>query len=281
MYWSTISGALDFVFMTRGMKDVAMIVRLCFVVACLSAGFVAADTAMIDDHTGDTSDLQLTTSSSATASRDCVFLYFSPHDSPSDRGRIMVLGYDVVATTNPADLGIDNLLNYSAVVIFLTGPGVIGSHQADLEMFVAAGGSLFIHQPNNSGRVDYAPPHLDAWISIPWGCDDVTSTYITNSTHEITLGLNDSDLSGDFDTAHTLGSGYTILARNTSCDSPALAAGRYQEGKVVFDTGFFSFYSVDPGSDEFVIRILDYLCDTGGVVAVETTSWSTIKALYH
>ena len=111
-------------------------------------------------------------------------------------------------------------------------------------------------------------------------CNDNYYTYIVDGGHDITTGMTDADLSGDYDWVGNT-TGFSILTRNTSCDSPALGAGRYGGGKVVFDSGNFSTGAYLPGSDAYVGQLVDYICDNGGVTATEEVTWSSVKSLYR
>ena len=210
--------------------------------------------------------------------RDCTVLYYS-YTLGGDDTRLVDLGYDVVSTSDPADLAIDNLLNYTVLIIFLTAPGEITGYQGDISTFVDVGGSLFIHQPNAVGVVDYAPAGFDVEITDVMWCPEGYDAVIVDGSHPLTMGFTDDDLAGDFDTAGVLGDGYTLLTENAYCGTPQMAVGTYGQGRVLFDTANFHPNAYDPGSDAFVTNLMDWLCM--GVVSSEETTWSELKAIYR
>jgi hypothetical protein len=185
-------------------------------------------------------DPQLNHQASPTLIRlqPCSVLWFG--DDVENTSFLSALGLSFTVTSNPADLSAANLANYDVLVIAYKGPGVIGAHQADIAAFVSANNGLLIHQPNNVGALDYAPAGFGVTITDQCWCGGCASgpydAEIVNGAHPITSGLANADLSGDFDSATSLGAGYTLLARNTVCtNNPALAAGTFGTGRVAFE----------------------------------------------
>ncbi len=260
------------------MRDLIKLVLVVFVIAATGFGSVLAD----ELGMGPAINIFDSGLGNEPTRPDCSILYFSASQFVTDFHRLILLGYNATHTVDPSDLAFANLGNYNVLVIWATGEGEIAAYQDDIEMFVSLGGSLFIHQMNVIGDCDYAPPGFELHVVDSFWCDGVYSTYIVDGGHELTLGLADADLSGDFDWTTDTGPGYTILARNTNCDSPSLGAGMYVGGKVVFDTGnFFAGGAYDPGSDAFILQLMDYLCDGGGVTALESGNWSRVKSMYR
>jgi hypothetical protein len=212
---------------------------------------------------------------------DCQILYFAL-SMTDDFTRITDLGYNATYTIDPQDLTFANLANYNVLVIWNMSPGLIGSYRTDIVMFVSAGGSLFIHEPR-FGIVDYAPDGLEvAILSSDW-CNQPAPDYwacIVDFSHPITSGLSNSDLTASWRQVFDLGPEYTVLTQNCVCLDPALAMGSYNAGKVLFDTGYFSPSTLVPGSDEYIMRIFDYLCESAGV-QVQESSWGSLKACYR
>jgi hypothetical protein len=193
------------------------------------------------------------------------------------------LGLSFTVTSNPADLSAANLANYDVLVIAYTGPGVIGAHQADIASFVSANNGLLIHQPNTVGALDYAPAGFGVTITdVCWcGTCAFNDAEIVNGAHPITSGLTNADLSGDFDSASSLGAGYTLLARNTVCtNNAALAAGTFGTGRVAFETGFPAIASIDSGSDAYWARLFEWLC-VGSQTPTAEPTWGRLKVLYR
>ena len=211
--------------------------------------------------------------------RDCTVLYYARFLVIDDEERLMDLGYDVVATTDAADLAIDNLLNYNVLIIFLAAPGVITAYQGDISTFVEVGGSLFIHQPGAVGMVDFAPAGFEVEIRDSGWEECGHAAVIVDGSHALTMGFTDDDLAGDFAGVGDLGDGYTLLTENANCGDPQMAVGAFGQGRVLFDTSNFGANSFDPGSDAFVTNLMDWLCM--GVVSSEETTWSELKAIYR
>jgi hypothetical protein len=213
----------------------------------------------------------------------CRVLWFGS-DNFAEVPRFQALGLSVTQTTNTADLSAGNLANYDVLIVAYTGPGSIGANQAAIANFVAADNGLLIHQPNIIGAIDYAPAGCGVTIVSECWCGDCNTTNfagtIVNGAHPITSGLGDADLSGDFDNAANLGANYSVLARNTACASPSLAAASFGTGRVVFETGNASPLAFDPGSDAYWARIFEYLC-VGSQTPTFDPTWGRLKVLYR
>jgi hypothetical protein len=196
--------------------------------------------------------------------------------------RFAGLGYSITTTVNPADLTAANLSNYSILVIAYTGTGVLGPEQADIQNFVQTGHSLFVHQPNAAGLMDYTPVGFDVLITNPAWCNFPSSppATIVNAAHPITAGLADTDLSGAFDLVGALGPGFTLLTKSVVCGDPALAAGTFGAGRVAFDDGNGATSAFIPGTDAYWASIFFWLC-TGGAVPTQHNTWGHLKTLYR
>ena len=183
-----------------------------------------------------------------------------------------------------SDLSYANISQYNVVMIPLAGPGVIGGYQADITQFVSNGGGLWIHQPNANGTIDYAPPDLQATVSDAFWCDPADVNTIVAPSHPIMQGLTDDMLSGRFDTVYDtgLGPGYMITATGSPyCPTNVhSAAGTHGNGRVFFDVANCGPYSMDPGDDQYVINIIEWLCQ-GGVIPTQNTTWGAVKSLYR
>lgn len=218
----------------------------------------------------------------AGAQTECSILYypwFEAYPLYLDRTRLTSLGYDVTGAMEPADLSLENLQQHDVLLVFLVGLGLIADYQDDIADFVAAGGALYIHQPNAVGTVDYAPPGFAVEITFvaPYTCG--VENCLTDTTHPITAGLADVDLTGTHDQVGAIGAGYTdILAESCVCMTPSLAVGAYGDGVVAFDVGNLAFGT--PTSDAYVHQLLGYLCEAG-TVATEAATWGRLKALFE
>ncbi len=146
------------------------------------------------------------------------------------------------------------------------------------------GGGLYIHQPNAAGVIDYAPPGFEFTVADIFWCDPPDQNTIVQPGHPTMAGLNDVDLPvrGDsvFDSA--LGAGYMITAVGVgSCSSHVhSAAGTYGDGRVFMDLANCSPNSIDPGADQYLINVIDWLCQEGPI-ASEAATWGRVRSLYR
>jgi hypothetical protein len=94
-------------------------------------------------------------------------------------------------------------------------------------------------------------------------------------------GLTYVDLPGRFDEIHTddLGAGYTLIAEGAAgCEGDVhCAGGLYGDGVVFMDCSNMGVNSADPGSDQYCINVVEWLCTAGGTAAEQTT-WGAIKS---
>jgi hypothetical protein len=201
-------------------------------------------------------------------------------DVLSEVSRFIGLGYDV---TVGYDLSYANISEYDVLVIPWVGPGQIGGTQAAIEQYVGEGGGLFIHQAGatTTGMLDYAPAGFDFYITSVGYCYPFDVQTIVKPGHPTMAGLTWGDLPGRFDEIHIddLGAGYTLIAEGAAgCEGDThCAGGAYMDGLVFMDCSNLSAYSMDPGSDQYIINVVDWLC-TGGGTAVESATWGAIKS---
>ncbi|MBD3334486.1 MAG: hypothetical protein GF355_03130 [Candidatus Eisenbacteria bacterium] len=247
-----------------------------FMCMVMLAGLAAAD----PDHTGHDPDVWFEFGQ-YDGDRQCTIFYYG--DPMGEVVRFTGLGYDV---TVGADLSYANISQYDVVVIPLTGPGAIGGYQADIESYVGEGGGLWIHQPGSTtGQLDYAPPGFDLFITAAGFCSPFSGNEIVEPGHPTMTGLTVADLPGRFDTIRTadLGGSYTLIAKGTgSCSIDThCAGGGYIDGKVFLDTSNLSSQSGDPGSDDYVVNVVEWLCGGQEPTATESSTWGTIKSLYR
>jgi len=197
-----------------------------------------------------------------------------------DRLRLEILGYDVTGTTDPADLDIHTLRRFDVLVLFQVGPGELGAQQGAIEQFVGEGGSLYIHQPNAAGTIDYAPTGFQVRLASA-AVDSCATSCLTGAVHPVVDGLSDADLGGAFDRVSALGPGYTrLLAVSCTCGDPALAAGRFGLGAVVFDTSNLALQAALSPSDAYVVQVFAFL-HRERPVAVEAASLTELKAMFR
>jgi hypothetical protein len=211
----------------------------------------------------------------------CRILWFHRAGAEGELDRLRALGYDITVVDSASLLALSNLLNYGTLVIAYTGSEVIADRQADIEAFVDQGGGLLIHQPNHVGAMDYVPHGFNLHINDPvWCAPGAYVAEIADATHPVTIGCSDADLSGAFDMVGAIGPAWRVLARNTTCGDPALAVGVAGLGRVAFDTGNGNTESVIPGTELYWDHLYGWLC-TPGPIAVEPTTWGSVKAFYR
>jgi hypothetical protein len=250
---------------------------------CLALGVGSAAA----EFTSDGRDTQRAGAATPTGpgSAPCSVLWFTRNLITDEIARLSGLGLLITTTANPADLNAVNLANYDVLVVAYAGGGVIGSAQPVIQAYVTSGHGLLIHQPNLSGSIDYAPAAFEVNVLSPWWCGvvgggGVSAATIVDGSHAITTGLANADLSGDFDYVGPIGPGYTVLARNVGCGSPALAAGTILNGRVVLETGNGSAASGDPGSNLYWSHVLNWLC-TPQMTPAQRDTWGRVKLLYR
>jgi hypothetical protein len=207
--------------------------------------------------------------------RQCsVFLYL---DAMGEEDRIESVGFTV---TTGGDLSYANISAYDVVIIPLVGPGVIGGFQSDLETFVSGGGGLWIHQPNAVGAIDYAPAGFEFSVFDYFWCEPPDANVIVDAAHPTMAGLSNVDLPGRFDrvSVGALGSGYGLVAQaDTICyDDIHCAAGCFGAGRVFTDLANLSPFAIDPGSDSYIVNVIEWLCEGEPSPADETT-WGAVK----
>ncbi|MBU1699540.1 MAG: hypothetical protein KJ970_13450 [Candidatus Eisenbacteria bacterium] len=232
------------------------------------------------DHTGYDPDVWVNFEDNH-ANRECTVYFYN--DPLNEVIRFTGLGYSVTVGSN---LSFANISSYDVVVIPLVGPGFIASYQADLEAYVGGGGGLYIHQPGAAtGALDYAPTGFGLYITAVGFCMPWDANAIVEPGHPTMDGLNAVDLPGRFDTIYTtnLGAGYTLIAQGTgTCATDVhCAGGLYSNGKVFLDTSNLSANSADPGSNQYVINVVEWLCGGGQPTPAESSTWGTIKSTYR
>ena len=210
-------------------------------------------------RSGATGDSVVRTSVSVT-----VLIYYPELDTPD---RLRSLGYQVTDTIDAGDLARENLQNYDVLWIDVGNGGQWPpSYSGPIQAWIAEdGGGLIYVQPNTAGDVTLFPPGFEVTVydaACPEWPAHCLSTII-DPTHPITEGLEDSDLTSNGDWVRTIdiGPSWDILAVDPLLpdDAVALIAGEYGEGRMVFTTGNYSTYSIDYGSDQYVIQLLTWL----------------------
>ncbi len=211
----------------------------------------------------------------------CPILWVRDGGADAEVERLRALGLDI-RIGGFAELNPEGLEPYGVVVVAYMQSGLLTQYRTALQDFVVSGGGLLIHQPNASGLLDYTPTGFDVTMISELWCSGGTEsgTTIVNEEHPLTAGLLPEDLSGDFDEVGALGPGFTVLAENSVCGDPALAAGTLGLGRVVLETGNANLQSVDPGTEAYWDRLFGWLC-TPGTIAVEPVSWGQTKAMYR
>lgn len=172
--------------------------------------------------------------------------------------RVASLGYDCLLLSQPMLTASEEV----DVLYVTTGSAfLLASQSAEILDFVRAGGGLIIEQPNVVGPVPILPPELSISVSSIQTFDPRVCLTECGLSHEITAGLSPGDLSGNMDTVFMadVSPGYQVLAVSASDQRlVALAVAVYGKGRIVFLTGNLHPWSVMPGSNEFLRRLIDW-----------------------
>jgi len=178
--------------------------------------------------------------------------------------RITGLGYTVATTTNVGDLTRANLQNYDVLWIDVdVDPNAYQSQNSEIDDWVSVdGGGLVVVQPNVVGAVvSVFPTGYEVTIYNNAWPGDYGAT-IVDPTHPIVVGLGDIDLPGNFDWVRSsdIGTAWDIVAVDAETPSDvALLAGQHGAGRLVFSTALYASAAYDPGSDQFLIQMIDWL----------------------
>jgi hypothetical protein len=213
----------------------------------------------------------------------CRILWLREGGADAEVGRLQALGHDVTIG-GYGMLNATALEEFGVLVLAYFQPGILESFRPVISDFVVGGGGLLIHQPNSAGTLDYTPAGFDVTMSGALWCNGASSedyvATIVDAGHPVTVGLADSDLSGDYDIVESLGPGFSVLTRNAVCNTPALAAGTTGTGRVLLDTGNANLQSLIPGTELYWDRVFGWLC-TPGTISVEPSTWGAAKAMYR
>jgi hypothetical protein len=214
----------------------------------------------------------------------CNVLYYSEREELSvpEISALQSLGLNVTGSSNPVEMTLEYLLGFNVLVLAFVPPGELTAQAAAIEQFVSVGGSLYIHQPAGQGDATYGPPGFEvsilsnAWCTYPgpdvWAC-------IIDPSHPLVTSFTNDDLGGALDWVGDLGSGFSIVAESCVCHDPAIAAGEYGDGLVVFDTTYLA--SVASPHGDFIVHFFTYLCEGQGPVATESTTWGSVKSFFR
>ena len=193
-------------------------------------------------------------------------LVFNSYYDVADRLRD--LGYTVTETSSVVDLNTSNLQNFDVLWISAcTNPNLYSSQNSDIQTWVAQyGGGLIVNQPNITGAITVFPDSFEVSIyDTRWpGGSEAT---IVNPSHPITNGLTDDDISHNYDWVKEsdIGENWEILTVDAETPSAvALLAGEYSNGRLVFNTNNLCAASGDPGSDTYLIQMVDWAASGQG-----------------
>jgi hypothetical protein len=228
-----------------------------------SAASQEANNKLLDDmgnQTGSKAQFSLCTFQTAAPSD---VLIFRPHINTNSR--LAGLGYNVTATANAGDLTRANLQGYCALWIDVgVNPSDYASQASEIRDWVSFdGGGLLVVQPSITGaNVSVFPPGYEVTIFNTWWPGNENATIVYPS-HPMVFGLSNAALSGNFDWVRSqdIGNLWDIIAVDAETPSDiALLAGGFGNGRLAFCTGNFGAISADPGSDQFVVQMVDWLC---------------------
>ncbi len=249
--------------------------------AC-ALGFALAGPASggILDTGDDTARVPGTEAVQSVVTNSCRIAWYRHGGSDTELDRLRALGYDITVVGRN-QLVYPELDAWDAVVLAYVEPGFLAVQQPHLQAFVDTGGGLFIHQPNHAGVADYTPVGFSVEIADPAWCSPTGfANHLDDTSHPITAGLTDADLSGAFDGVASLGASFTALASSPECGTVSLAAGTSGIGRVLFDTGNGAPISLQPGTEAYWDALFGWLC-TPGPIGVDAITFGALKASYR
>jgi hypothetical protein len=168
--------------------------------------------------------------------------------------------YSPVTTVTSAAAFPASLASFQVIYIGHSSVASLSAKATQIQAFVQNGGGLIVEQPNAVGPVAILPPGFELNVSSIFNSTQAVSFTLGGWFHPITLGLNTVDPSGNFETVPTssLGSSWTMLLKANGFPHAALLAGSYGSGRIIFHTGNIGTNSGDPGSNNYVKRLVDW-----------------------
>lgn len=235
------------------------------------------------DHTGALPDAGSRVAASSVTQLACRALWYRL-GLGDETERFASYGLNITFASSPAELGRADLSQYDLLIISQACPGQLNGARIAIQNFVAQGHGLLIHQLDCPGVMDFMPPGFEITIRDYYWCDFPTSfqTHLTGVPHPIVAGLTDAQLAGAADWVGSLGTGFAVLGVNpdVGCGDPALAAGSYGTGRIVFEDGNASSNSIWPGTNAYWLNVLNWLCP-GTPVPTHRPTWGEVKTLYR
>jgi len=183
--------------------------------------------------------------------------------------RVSSLGFRATFWTAESDITSNALAGVDVLYVIAGSAASLNGKSSLLGNWIAQGHGLVVEQPNQEGRVGILPPNLSISIfsrgydGSNTGPDPVRNVSITElgRNHPITRGLNTADISQNADRVRSqdVAPAYDILGvQVTNPAYVALAAASYGSGRIVFHTGFLGPNSFAPGSDRYLLQMLDW-----------------------
>ncbi len=160
----------------------------------------------------------------------------------------------------------------------------------DYKSYVASGGNLFVEQPNpfQNGFI-ITPTILPFPITFNYStvAGDFPPTAV-DPTHEITIGIDPSDLAFPADRMIAVDSNYYVLVVGSTSLDPSLVITEYEHGKILVCTAPSSGSSNVgyPMGDEFYGRLINWLgsrvyvdptvvCDSSSYIWIDGITYSS------
>jgi hypothetical protein len=199
--------------------------------------------------------------------------------------RLTGLGYPVF--TIPANSDLEVLLGYS-LVILPVGHSNANNHDtfaglaADYIAYVSSGGGLWVGQPNpfgmpgNEATITWVPYLLTLHSGY---ANNDCPPIIVDPGHCITEGLPGVQFSFPGDTVLDMGPEWEVLVEGSTTGLPGVLFATSGAGNILVELTHPGLGSICPPDDEALDRYV--MCTMGGVVATESTTWSTVKTLYR
>ncbi len=182
--------------------------------------------------------------------------------------RLENLGYHVTIASDFGMLSADSLCDYDLLLIDVPYDPNLNDFGTVIDDYLSRGGGVILLQTNRIGEVSILPPGFELYVSDTLWPEWPQRPGPVNilESNPVTYGLTGSDIPGNFETVYLsdLGSLWDVLAVDS--DHPDLAvllSGNFGEGKLVYLSGNIALNSIAPGSDKFLVNMINWVKSSG------------------
>lgn len=197
-----------------------------------------------------------------------ILIYSSSPEVLLTFSRLENLGYTINVMSDVSMLLTDTLCTYDFLYIDIPYDPSLNNYASIIQDYLSRGGGLVLAQTNLLGPVPILPQGLEIdvidtmWPE--WPNQPGPATLLMD--HPITDGLSGDDLPGNFETVplSDVGESWDVIAVDE--DHPNLVlllAARYGAGKIVYFTGNIALNSIQKGSNEFLVKMVEWVSSDG------------------